>query len=69
MTRNCLESFDFPESGDGLVAVIDGVAAAATTSPQYLPGFEPGDDGFDARPDPARPVAVVADDPAGMVAA
>ena len=36
---------------------------------KYLPVFESGDDVFDAGPDPAvRPVVVMADDPAGVIA-
>jgi hypothetical protein len=37
--------------------------------PQHLPVFESGDDVFDAGFDPpVRPVVVIADDPAGVVA-
>lgn len=50
-------------------AVVDGGVAAAAL-PQYLPVLEPGDDVFDAGPDPlVHPVVVVADDPAGVLAA
>ena len=56
------------ESGDDVEAVVDGLAAAAAL-PQYLPVLEPGDDVFDAGPDPpVHPVVVIADDPAGVVA-
>ena len=55
-------------SGDGLDAVVDGIAAAAAL-PQYLPVFEPGNDVLAAGPDlPVHPVAVIVDDPAGVVA-
>ena len=60
--------FEVPESGDDLEAVVDGVAAAAALA-KYLPVLEPGDDVLDAGPEPAmRPVVVVADDTAGVVA-
>ncbi|MDT5280774.1 MAG: hypothetical protein QOJ20_1969 [Mycobacterium sp.] len=63
-----IAGLEVPESGDDVEAVVDGLAAAAALS-QYLPVFEPGDDVFDAGPDPAvRLVAVVADDPAGLIA-
>jgi hypothetical protein len=56
-----------PESGD-VKAVVDGVAAAAALT-EYLPAFEPCDDGFEAGSDPAvGAVVVVADDAASVVA-
>jgi hypothetical protein len=42
---------DVPESGDDVEAVVDGVSASAAL-PHYLPVLEPGDDAFDAGPDP-----------------
>jgi hypothetical protein len=60
--------FEVPEAGDDLEAVVDGIATTSAL-PQYLPVFEAGDEVFDAGPDPAvRPVVVIADDPAGVVA-
>jgi hypothetical protein len=54
--------FEVPKSGDDLKDVVDGLAAPSAL-PQYLPVFEPGEDVFDAGPDPAvRAVVVVADD-------
>jgi hypothetical protein len=51
-----------------LGVVVDGVAASAAL-PRYLPVFEPGDDVFDTGSDAAvRPVVVVVDDAAGVVA-
>jgi hypothetical protein len=57
---------EVPESGGDLGAVVDGLAAAALA--RYLP-VRSGDDVFDAGCDPAvRPIVVIADDPAGVVA-
>ena len=57
------------ESGDILLGVVNGVAAAALV--QYLPVFEPGDDVFDAGWDAlvALPGVWVADGAAGAVTA
>lgn len=57
-----------PESGDDVEAVVDGVASA-TALAEDLPVLESGDDVFDACPDPmVRPMVVVVDDSAGVVA-
>jgi hypothetical protein len=62
-----IAGLDVLESGDGLEAVVDGVAAAAL--PQYLPVLKPRDYMLDAGPDPAmHTVVVVADDRAGVIA-
>jgi hypothetical protein len=66
LTCNCDWFLEVPESGDDVEAVVDGVASAAAL-PQYLPVFEPGDDVFEAGPDPAvHPVMVVVDGPASL---
>jgi hypothetical protein len=54
---------EVPESGDGVEAVVDGLAASSAL-PKDLPVFAPGDDVFDAGADtPVFPLVVVADDP------